>query len=104
MFEWAASISSKAVDRGLKGICVASILGGIASYLVLEKGREKELVERFFESLVSSFSPLFVSTRTRLKGTSKGVERQAILADAWDKFTTGRESISIRITLVKQFE
>ena len=75
VFDWAASISSKAVDRGLKGICVASILGGIASYLVLEKGREKELVERFFESLVSSFSPLFVSTRTRLKGTSKGVER-----------------------------
>lgn len=75
VFDWAASISSKAVDRGLKGICVASILGGIASYLVLEKGREKELVER-----------------------------QAILADAWDKFTTGRESISIRITLVKQFE
>lgn len=104
VFDWAASISSKAVDRGLKGICVASILGGIASYLVLEKGRKKELVERFFESLVSSFSPLFVSTRTRLKGTSKGVERQAILADAWDKFTTGRESISIRITLVKQFE
>lgn len=104
VFDWAASISDRAVNRGLRGICAASILGGIASYLVLEKGRERELVERFFESLVSSFSNLFTSTRTRLKSTSKGVERQAILADAWNKFVEGKETISIRLVSIKQFE
>lgn len=102
--DWAASVSSKAADKGLRGLCTASILGGIASYLVLEKNRERELIEKFLESLVSSFVPLFTSTRIRLKGASKGVERQAILAEAWNKFVEGKETTAIRITVVKQFE
>lgn len=104
VFDWAASVSNKAVDKGLRGLCTASILGGIASYLVLEKNRERELIEKFLESLVSSFVPLFTSTRIRLKGASKGVERQAILAEAWNKFVEGKETTAIRITVVKQFE
>lgn len=103
IFDWATTISVSAVTKGLRGICVASILGGIASYLVLTKEVDRDTVEHFFDSLVSNYSPLFVSTRTRLKETSKGSIRQAILADAWEKFIAGRESVIIKITASKKF-
>lgn len=86
-----------------KGLVPTSMLGGMSSYLYIDKAYTLDYIDEFWNRALTSALPLYTSGRGRLLNV-RGQDKQKVITDMWDKYRANKESVRVNITAIKIFE